>query len=76
MQKLITYINSLVRFTPESWEVLKPVIRRETFAKGELLLKAGEVCDSLFFIEEGYVRMFRMEDGAEVNTGLYFEGEL
>ncbi|MHA3788818.1 Crp/Fnr family transcriptional regulator [Flavobacterium hauense] len=76
MQKLITYINSLVRFSPENWEVLKPVITRKTYAKGEFLLKPEEVCDSLFFIEQGYVRMFRVEDGAEVNTGLYFEGEL
>lgn len=76
MQKLITYINSLVRFSPENWEVLKPVITRKTFAKGELLLKADEVCDSLFFIEEGYVRMFRIEDATEINAGLYFEGEL
>lgn len=76
MQKLITYVNSLVRFSPENWEVLKPVITRRTFEKGELLLKAGEVCDSLFFIEEGYVRMFRIDGGAELNTGLYFEGEL
>jgi CRP-like cAMP-binding protein len=76
MQKLITYINSLVRFSPENWEVLKPVIERKTFAKGEFLLKAEEICDSLFFIEEGYVKMFSVEDSAEVNTNLYFEGEL
>lgn len=76
MQRLITYINSMVRFSPENWEILQPVVTRKTFAKGEFLLKAGELSDALFFIEEGYVRMFTVEDAAEVNNGLHFEGEL
>lgn len=76
MQQLITYINSLVRFSPENWEILKPVVTRKKFAKGEFLLNAGELSDYLFFIEEGYVRMFTVEDDAEVNNGLHFEGEL
>lgn len=76
MQKLITYINSLVRFSPESWEALKPVITRKTFEKGELLLKSGEICNSLFFIDQGFVRTFHSEEAGEVNTGLYFDGEI
>ncbi len=76
MQKLITYINSMVRFSPESWEALQPAITKKTFAKGELLLKAGEICNSLFFIDQGFVRTFYSEDAGEVNTGLYFDGEI
>lgn len=73
MQKLITYINALVRFSPESWEVLRPLITRRTFEKGEFLLKEGEVCGSLFFIDQGFVRTFSTD--AETNSTLHFEGE-
>lgn len=76
MQKLITYLNSLVRFAPESWELIKPVITRQTFEKGELLLQSDGVGEALYFIEEGYLRTYTLEDGVEVNKGLYFEGEL
>lgn len=75
MNRLTTYINSLIRFLPESWDALTPTISRKTYAKGEQLLKAGEVCNSLFFIDEGFVRTFRMEDATEVNTSVHFDGE-
>ncbi|ALM50377.1 hypothetical protein AMR72_16705 [Flavobacterium psychrophilum] len=76
MQKLITYVKSLAGFSPELWETLLPALSKKTFAKGELLLAAGEVCNSLFFIEEGFVRAFHIADGAEVNTSLHFDGEI
>ncbi|RDI05473.1 Crp/Fnr family transcriptional regulator [Flavobacterium sp. AG291] len=76
MQKLITYLNSLVRFTPESWELIKPVIIRRTFEKGELLSQPEATNDALYFVEQGYLRTFAIEESVEVNKGLYFEGEL
>lgn len=76
MKQLITYISALIHFSPESWEALKPALTKRTYPKGSLLHKAGEVCQSLFFIEEGFVRTYRTDEGTEVNTGLHFEGEL
>ncbi|MCO6146519.1 Crp/Fnr family transcriptional regulator [Flavobacterium sp. NRK1] len=76
MQKLFTYINSLVEFSNESWEALKPALTKKTYAKGEVLLAEGEVCNSLFFIEEGFVRNFHEVDGKEINIALHFEDEV
>ncbi len=76
MQKLFTYINSLVGFSNESWEALKPALTKKTYAKGEVLVAAGEVCNSLFFIEEGFVRNFHEVEGNEINTALHFEDEV
>lgn len=76
MQKLLTYIHSLAGFTPESWEALQPVLSTKRFAEGDYLLKEGEVCNSLFFIDEGVVRSFYEEDGSENNTAFYFEGDM
>lgn len=76
MQKLITYVTSLAGFSPEMWEALLPALSKRTFAKGEPLLTTGEVCNSLFFIEEGFVRAYHSSEGEEINTSLHFEGEL
>src|SRR5690606_13237093 len=76
MQKLLSYINSLAGFTPESWEALQPVLSTKRFAEGDYLLKEGEVCNSLFFIDEGVVRSFSNEDGLETNSVFYFEGDM
>lgn len=76
MQKLLAYINSLAGFSPEGWEALQPVLSRKTFAEGEFLLKEGDVCNSLFFIDEGFARSFHEVDGSDKNIAFHFEGEI
>jgi CRP-like cAMP-binding protein len=42
--------------------------------KGHLLLKEGEICQRIFFVNRGYLRTYHTQDGLEINTGLHFEG--
>lgn len=44
--------------------------------KGELLVKSGEICDSIYFIRTGVLRGFIEEDGKEVTTWLTVENEI
>jgi len=60
----------------ESMEALLPILTKRDFNKGDFLLKEGEVCNSLFFIDKGYCRSFHDKDGTEKNTAFYFEGEI
>lgn len=76
MQKLLTYINSLTRFSPESWTALQPVLTKRVFNEGEYLLKEGEVCNSLFFIDEGFARTFQGSEGKEKDIAFHLEGEV
>lgn len=76
MQNLLTYIHSLTGFSESSWEALLPVLTKKEFKKGEYLLREGETCDSLFFIDKGYCKSFYNKNGIEKNTGFYFEGEV
>jgi hypothetical protein len=41
--------------------------------KGAYLLKEGEVCNSLFYIDNGCCRSFYLKDGVEKNTAFFFE---
>jgi CRP-like cAMP-binding protein len=42
--------------------------------KGQLLLKEGDLCKRIFFVDNGYLRTYHTQDGLEINTGLHFEG--
>jgi CRP-like cAMP-binding protein len=54
-------------------QVFETAVQRP-FPKGALLLKQGQVCHSIFFIEKGYVKTFIEKDGVEINTDFSFEG--
>lgn len=44
--------------------------------KGELLVKSGEICDSIYFIRKGVLRGFIEEDSKEITTWLTVENEI
>ena len=76
MDNLLKYIRSLTSFSDTSWELLQPVLRKKVFKKNELLLKQGQVCNSLFYIDEGYCKSYYEIEGDVKNTGFFFENEI
>ncbi|HEY4787236.1 MAG TPA: cyclic nucleotide-binding domain-containing protein, partial [Bacteroidales bacterium] len=76
MQSLRAYIHSLTDFSEKSWLILQPALMKVEFSKNEYLLKEGQVCNSLFFIEKGYCRCYFEKDGMEKNTSFFFENEV
>lgn len=76
MENLLRYIHSLTNFSDESWGLLQPALSKKKFKKNELLLKAGQVCNSLFYIDEGYCKSFYEVDGVIKNTGFFFENSV
>ena len=49
------------------------VLRR--FSKGDLLVREGEICDKLFFIEQGMVRSFYHKEVKDVTISFSLTGE-
>ncbi|QNL48008.1 Crp/Fnr family transcriptional regulator [Olivibacter sp. SDN3] len=76
MKNLLKYIYSLTDFSDESWKQLQGALTKREFKKNELLLKEGEVCNALFYIDKGYCRSYYSLDGIAKNTGFYFENDL
>jgi len=76
MNSLLKYIHSLTSFSDESWELLQPALTKKEFKKNELLLKEGQVCNSLFYIDKGYCKSYYAIDGVVKNTGFFFENEI
>jgi hypothetical protein len=49
MNALKSYIRSITPLSDNSWNLLQSCITEGSFKKGELLLKEGQVCQSIFF---------------------------
>ncbi|HFK5569026.1 TPA: Crp/Fnr family transcriptional regulator [Elizabethkingia meningoseptica] len=73
---LLKFIRSLTEFSDESWNILQPALTTKTYRKNELLLQEGEICDSLFYIDQGYCRSFYEIEGVSKNTEFFFENEI
>ena len=46
-----------------------------SFRKGELLVREGQVCDKLFFIEQGMVRSFYYKEVKDITISFSLSGE-
>jgi len=76
MEALLAYIHTLGDFSGASWKILSPALRTVSVEKGDYLLKKGQVCDALFFINHGFCRAFYEQDEQEINTDFFFEREI
>jgi CRP-like cAMP-binding protein len=74
MESLIAYIMSLRPLTEEEKAVIVAHFKTGEFKEGDYLFRGGRVCNNLFFIVSGIVRMVAINDkGVEVIH--YFVGE-
>ena len=69
-------LNSFHPVTKEDYAGLVPVIHLKSFKKGEVIFREGQVCRQFYFILEGAMRSFRLEEDSEVNMHFYFEDDI
>jgi CRP-like cAMP-binding protein len=75
MEKLLKHIRSLVEFSDESWEQFSNYLTIKKFNKGDFLLKNQEYCDTVFYIQTGFCRLFQEVEEDEINLNFHFEDE-
>lgn len=56
--------------THDELDVLESILVPMKFAKGEMILREGEVCSHIYFIEQGLVRQYYYKNGKEVTEHL------
>lgn len=56
--------------THEELDVLESILVPMKFAKGSLILKEGETCRNIYYIDKGLVRQFYIKKGKEVTEHL------
>jgi CRP-like cAMP-binding protein len=76
---ILTLISTLNYFHPLTKgieEFLEKNTYPYSFAKGKLLLKAGQLCENIYFIKKGAVRGFIKEGQKDITTWITAENEL
>ena len=59
------------RLSDEEWSLIDGIVQHHSISKGAFLLEEGKACQSIWFLEEGAVRMYELKDGNE-NTTHFF----
>lgn len=62
--------------THEELDVLESILVPRKCAKGEIILKEGQVCEDIFYIEKGLIRQFYLKKDKEVTEHLATEGSV
>lgn len=76
MQQLIDYLNSIAQMSPELEQHLRKVLKRQVYKKKEYILKKGEVCRHIRFIESGIIRIYETNNEKEYTTWIQKENEI
>jgi CRP-like cAMP-binding protein len=75
MDLLIENIRAVVPLSAVDEKIIRGLFRKKIIKKDEHLLKEGEICRRLTFIEEGLVRYYQLNNGEEQTTYFNKEGE-
>lgn len=72
---LETKIKSIADLSQEAFGLLMASTQPKTLGKGRFVLQEGQVCQTVYYIEKGYLRTFFAKEGKEINTRFSFENE-
>lgn len=73
---LIEHIGQYVNFSPELIKELENTVHLENRTKGEILLKEGQYCREIYYVEKGCLRFFYHDDGGkDITHWFLFENE-
>jgi len=58
MQFLIQYLGNLIEINQDDLQLIDKLFHKRVYAKGEDIFKAGEVCQTLYYVSQGVVRIY------------------
>jgi signal-transduction protein with cAMP-binding, CBS, and nucleotidyltransferase domain len=68
MVSLIDRLNGIAQMSAELIQQLYNIVTDKAFKRGQFLLKAGEVCRNIYFIEKGLVVIYRVSEEGQVSV--------
>lgn len=66
-------IVSLADISVSSFNTLFEIARYKQLRKDEIILKEGQLCKKIVFVEKGFLRTFITRNGIDINTDFTFE---
>ncbi|MGH1338040.1 MAG: cyclic nucleotide-binding domain-containing protein [Aureispira sp.] len=71
---LHSFLNNIPLLTEQERLEIVTLLHIETFQKGTLLQKEGQIPQHCFFVLEGCVRQYQLTDGLEKTMEFFFFG--
>ena len=69
-------LSTLIRFTDDEWRIIKSCYTPQLVQKKDLILREGDICRYVWFINKGLTRIFYInKEGEEVSTDFLREGQ-
>ncbi len=62
--------------THEELDTLESILVPKRYSKGEMILKEGEVCENICYIDKGLVRQFYFKNDKELTEHIGSDGEI
>ena len=62
--------------THEELDTLESILVPKKYAKGEMILKEGEICESIYYIDKGLIRQFYYKNEKELTEHIGVDGEI
>lgn len=56
--------------THEELDVLESILVPIKYSKGEMILREGEVCENIYYVERGLIRQFYFKNGKQITEHL------
>ena len=68
MTSVLQYLNSIQPLPDALTAYLRQIIKRKEIPRKGYLLKEGQVCRNIHFIEKGLLRCYYIKDGGEISS--------
>jgi CRP-like cAMP-binding protein len=76
MERLIQLLDSIYPMSDGCKEALREQLKIRETAKKELLLRAGHICQHIYFVEQGLLRCFYYKNDVEICSWFMKEGDV
>lgn len=74
-QALKNTLNNILEISDKDWESFKAILVPLEVEKNGFILKKGQICKGIYFLEEGVVRTFYPKEGKEISLSFNFEND-
>ncbi|MBM6992644.1 MAG: Crp/Fnr family transcriptional regulator [Prevotella sp.] len=62
--------------THDELDILESVLVPRKYAKGEMILREGQICEDIFYIDKGLIRQFYYKNDKELTEHIGSDGEI
>ncbi len=70
------FIKKHIEVTPAEWELIESTLFLKRFEKGDTILRQGDICTDIYFINNGLARAYIIdESGKDFTWSIFFNDE-